>query len=318
MTTDVAPPRPVATSTTPAFVRLVRGEYLKIWTTNAWWLLAIGAFAMTAIALLINLVQAHQNLTFDPHAFPDNGSQTNDGGGGSGSEPPVAELRAAFDANFHSMLVKEVTNIYTSGQFFGLMFVMLLGVLIVTNEFHHQTATATFLGTPHRTNVIASKLVAGVTAGAALALVTMAIDVAVGSITLNAWGFDNPLGDADVLRGMGLNLLTYAIWSVIGVGLGVLIRSQIGATVTATVLYLPGTYLSFLAIFGIHYLIDKDWVFKAAVILPTLASGQLIDGHLDINGVFLPGRWVAGAVLIGWGLLFGLIGTLITRRRDIS
>jgi ABC-2 type transport system permease protein len=117
---------------------------------------------------------------------------------------------------------------------------------------------------------------------------------------------------------MGLNLLTYAIWSVIGVGLGVLIRSQIGATVTATVLYLPGTYLSFLAIFGIHYLIDKDWVFKAAIVLPTVASGQLTTGNLDINGVFLPDRWVAGSVLLGWGVLFGMIGTVITRRRDVS
>jgi hypothetical protein len=90
------------------------------------------------------------------------------------------------------------------------------------------------------------------------------------------------------------------------------------ATITATVLYLPGTYLSFIAIFGLHYLIDRDWVFKAAIALPVIASTQLISGNLDINGVRLAGRVVACAVLIGWGLLFGVVGTLITRRRDIS
>ena len=31
---------------------------------------------------------------------------------------------------------------------------VILGALIVTNEFYHQTATTTFLTTPHRTAVI--------------------------------------------------------------------------------------------------------------------------------------------------------------------
>jgi ABC-type transport system involved in multi-copper enzyme maturation permease subunit len=298
---------------------LVKAEFLKIRTTNAWWLLGIGAFGFVALALLLNLFQAHENLTFHEGQGP-----VVTGSGADGEPvpvdkgPSVDEQRAAFNARLGAQLIKEASNVFTSGQFFGLMFVMLLGVLIVTNEFHHQTATATFLTTPHRTLVIMSKFVAGVMAAAILCIVTMLVDVAIGSIFLSSWGFDIPLGEADVWRTLGLNLLTYLVWTIIGIGLGVLIRSQIGATITATVLYLPGLYLSFIAIFLIHYLIKQDWVFKAAIILPTIASNQLTTGGLDINGVFLPGRWVAAAVLIGWGLLFGIVGTLITRKRDIS
>jgi len=188
----------------------------------------------------------------------------------------------------------------------------------VTNEYHHQTATATFLTTPHRTLVILSKFVAGVIAATLLCLVTMAVDVAIGSIFFNSWGFTIPLGEPEVWRTMGLNLFTYVVWMIIGIGLGVLIRSQIGATITATVLYLPGLYLSLLAVVLLHLVIDSDLVYKAAILMPTIASGQLTTGNIDINGVHLAGRWVAAAVLIGWGLLFGLLGTLITRRRDIS
>jgi hypothetical protein len=40
-----------------------------------------------------------------------------------------------------------------------------------------------------------------------------------------------------------------------------------------------------------------------------------------ISGTELPGsppRWVGAAVLVGYALVTGVIGTLIVRRRDIS
>ena len=57
------------------------------------------------------------------------------------------------------MSIAQAANIYTSGQFFGVLFVSLLGILLITNEYYHQTATTTFLTTPHRSRVVAAKLV---------------------------------------------------------------------------------------------------------------------------------------------------------------
>jgi hypothetical protein len=48
-------------------------------------------------------------------------------------------------------------GLLAAGQFLGVMLAMLLAVLVVTNEYAHQTATATFLTKPHRGAVIAAK-----------------------------------------------------------------------------------------------------------------------------------------------------------------
>ncbi len=68
----------------------------------------------------------------------------------------------ARQADLGRVLTSAAANIFTSGQFFGLLFIVILGALVVTNEFFHQTATATFLTTPQRTRVITSKLIAAV------------------------------------------------------------------------------------------------------------------------------------------------------------
>jgi ABC-type transport system involved in multi-copper enzyme maturation permease subunit len=282
----LSPPVP-STGGNP-FLGLVRSEIIKIRTTNVWWLLGLGALATTALALLVDCLTADDNLT---HA-------------------------AAADR--HSQLIQSGQSVFTAGQFFGLMFIMLLGILIVTNEFHHQTATATFLTTPHRTTVILGKFAAALIGAVVLAVITMAIDAVVGTLVFHSIGYGNPLGNADVLQAMALNLLVYVAWAIMGVGFGVLIRSQVGATVTATVLYLPGQYLSLIAIAALHYLIKKAWVYKAAILLPAVASNQLVTGNMNIDTTPLPGRWVALAVLLVWGVGAGTIGTLITRKRDIS
>ncbi len=80
---------------------------------------------------------------------------------------------------------KAAANLYTSGQFFGALFVMLLGTLIVTNEFSHQTATTTFLTTPHRTAVILGKLIAGVAVAAFFWLITTVLNVIAGAVFLS-------------------------------------------------------------------------------------------------------------------------------------
>jgi ABC-type transport system involved in multi-copper enzyme maturation permease subunit len=214
-------------------------------------------------------------------------------------------------------LANLAANIYTSGQFFGLLFVLLLGIIVVTNEFFHQTATTTFLTTPRRTAVILAKLAAGILIAAAFWLFTTVIDVIAGSIFFASEGFGNSLGRGDVTRALLLNLLAYALWAVLGIGIGVLLRSQIGAVVTGAVLYLLSFPLAFAFFALIHtYLIKKDWVLTAMVSVPSLASTVMIS--TDKPWEQAPPQWVGAVVLIGYGVVAGTIGTLITRRRDIS
>jgi hypothetical protein len=104
---------------------------------------------------------------------------------------------------------------------------------------------------------------------------------------------------------------------VFGVGIGALIRSQIGATITTTVAYLIGTFAAAIIFQIIHAtLIKKDWVLTAQVFVPSTAS-QIMISPIKLFPESPP-QWVGAAVLIAYGVLAGAVGTLILRRRDVS
>ncbi len=71
---------------------------------------------------------------------------------------------------------------------------MLLGIIIVTSEFFHQTVTTTFLTTPHRSAVIAAKLAMAGLLGVGFWALTTAANLLVAPIILNS--FDSPTSSA--------------------------------------------------------------------------------------------------------------------------
>jgi len=296
-------------------MNLIRSELMKIRSTNTWWLFGIGVLFFTGLALLVNLFTGDQQIgeavrvASEPFQPP-----------GEGAPPFEVDLARRQWELAHDMgrvLRATAANIYTSGQFFGVMFVMLLGALLFTNEFYHQTATATFLTTPQRVKVILGKFAtAGIVAGF-FWILTTAINLAAGAIFFNAEGYASQLGEWPVIRSILLNGLAFALWGILGVGLGVLIRSQIGAVVTGAVAYVIGSQVVTGVFQLIYFLwIQKDWVIKAAVVWPSVASQVMVSPEQTL--IPISQWWVGALVLVGYGLVFGLIGTLITRRRDIS
>ncbi|GAA3286630.1 ABC transporter permease [Dactylosporangium vinaceum] len=300
--------------------RLIKAELIKLRTTNMWWIFLICSVAFVGLALLINTAQAHSQLHIPEWA----------------DEPPrpgmSEEDKAAFladqqhekdqiaQARTAAGVAKIAANIYTSGQFFGLMMVMLLAILLITNEFYHQTATATFLATPKRTKVIVAKLITGAAMAFGFWLLATVINLIAGAIFFSAEGVGNALGQWDAQQAILLNLLVYALWAVFGIGIGVLLRSQIGATITAATVYTIGTYAALIVLALIReYLIKDDWVLQAAVYIPPLASEHVVGSLQNQMGdTHLPARWIGVVVLVGWALVLGGIGTLITRKRDIA
>jgi ABC-2 type transport system permease protein len=292
--------------------RLVRAELFKLRTTNTWWLFGLAALVTTAAAVAINCVQAHSLLKpFDEYV------RLQSHGRAAGEMPPERLARLKAEWILGHDVVGQAASIFTSGQFLGVLFVSLLGILLITNEYQHQTATTTFLLTPHRSTVVAAKLAAGVLIAALFWLGSTVINLVSGAVFLRTEGYGSQLGHWDVVRALLLNLGAYAIWAVFGIGFGALIRSQLGATVTASVLYLVGTALAS-GLFDLinTYLIQKDWVLTAQVIVPAVASEIMISPTKTFTQS--PPQWVGAAVLIGYGLIAGAIGTWILRRRDVS
>jgi ABC-2 type transport system permease protein len=286
-TTTAAPAAPIPTLGSPGgstFGHLLKAEYLKIRTTNIWWLLGIFTVLTTGLALLVNILQFHNE--------------------------------TVRHGNLEE-IIGGSASIFTSGQFFGAMFALLLATLTITNEYHHQTVTTTFLATPHRTSVIMAKFVVSMLAAGAFWLFTTIIDLIVGSIYFSAYPFDSNLGNSKVIEAMLLSLLVFALWAVFGVGLGVLMRSQIAATLTGTLSYSVGYYLA-IGIFVLirTFIIERDGVLTAAVIVPAIAAQVAISPVKTYPQS--AAQWVGVAVMIGYGLLFGAIGIYFTRKRDVS
>jgi ABC-2 type transport system permease protein len=282
---------------------LIRGELLKIRTTNTWWLFGLGILGFTALALLINCVVANETLDSPP---PDV----------TGLDPEEA---AQSQANFaaQSSVIRQAANIYTSGQFFGGLFVLLLGMLLITNEFYHQTATATFLTTPHRSAVVMAKLITAMAFAAFFWVIITGIDVAVGAIFLNSQGYSPSLGEWEVQRAILFNLLVFMLWAILGVGFGALIRNQVGAVVTGAALYLIGTQIAQAVFFLIYeFVIKEDWVLTSMVVVPAVAA-QILTSPNELYPE-APEYWVGGIVMLAYGAIAGLVGTLIMRTRDIS
>jgi ABC-2 type transport system permease protein len=282
--------------------RLMRSELRKVVTTNTWWVFLLAVLAFTALAFAFNALQAHTYLHQPAPQLPPN-------------VPPdqARAIRADYEARTDPVV--QAAALYTSGQYFGLLFVLLFGILLVTNEYFHQTATATFLATPRRTLVIAGKLSVTVASAVGLCIATMVLCTIAGVVFLKIEGVGFALTDPAVIRAALLNLLAYAIWAVFGIGFGTLIRSQLAAVIVALALYLIAGQVAAGIIQLISVLTHTAWVQKLAVVIPSVASQVMITGG-DIPGN--PPQWLGAVVLVAYGVVAGGIGTLLVRSRDVG
>ncbi|MPQ99915.1 ABC transporter permease subunit [Modestobacter sp. I12A-02628] len=185
----------------------------------------------------------------------------------------------------------------------GTVFALILGIIGVTQEYRHRTATPTFLSSPHRWRVVVAKLLAYVAAAVPFALVACAVTAVVALVYSSARGtaltFDQD--NLVVLARAGLAIVIYV---VIGIGLGALLRNQVGAIVGALVfLYVVEPLLgSIPATQGLY-----KW----------LPGGALSAMTSDFQAPDVLGPWQGAAILVAYGLVAAALATLLTVRRDV-
>jgi hypothetical protein len=108
---------------------------------------------------------------------------------------------------------------------------------------------------------------------------------------------------------MALSVLAVAIWTVLGIGIGTLIRNQIAAIVLAILFtFLIEPLLTFALAAA-----DLDWLVKW---LPTNASSALMAPG-DVLLDYLD-WWAGGLVLLAYGLVLAALGVVLSVRRDVS
>jgi ABC-2 type transport system permease protein len=178
--------------------RLIGIELLKIRTTRAPFALLAAATAITALISALDAARA----------------------GGKFTPPLSASAGLSF--------ILTITG-------FALLMALVFGVTLSSGEFRHDTATATYLGTPRRTRVLTAKVIASFGSGLIFGAAGAASATAVGLIFTVSKGDDVTVGAGTMTRfGLGA-MLGAGLLAALGAGIGTLVRSQLADVVGALV-----------------------------------------------------------------------------------
>ncbi len=182
------------------------------------------------------------------------------------------------------------------------IFSALAGVLLVTSEFRFGTIRPTFLFTAGRPRVLAAKLVAGLLAGLVFGVVGEGVGFAIGYLLLDARGISFALSGGDVALLILGTLAATALWAAIGVGLGAIVRNQVGAVIGL----LAWGFIVDNLLFGLVPSVGR--------LTPTRAQDALIG--LTTDHLLSPAA--GGLVLVAWVAALALIGLPLVARRDVN
>ncbi|MGB2710608.1 MAG: ABC transporter permease [Conexibacter sp.] len=193
--------------------------------------------------------------------------------------------------------------------FFGLLFAFVLGLLAVTTEFRHGTITPTLLAIPSRSRLIAAKLAAHLLAGGVLGLLTVVLNLALVEAILSLRDIETGTSLADALRWIAGGTADAALFAGLGVGVGAVVRHQVGALVGGLAwLFVVEPLLTIVP--GLDDVIAK------------LGVGGLSDGldgyAMDGSNADLLAQLPAGLVLAAYVALAALAGAALLRRRDVT
>lgn len=180
-----------------------------------------------------------------------------------------------------------------------LMFALLIGIRVMTDDVRYGTIVPTLLATPSRRRVVVAKGWTAAMLGASAAVVAQAVLLAVAIPMLEGKGVRPTIGAADV-QAMSALVVTSAVFATIGVGVAAAIRHQVAAIVGGLVWMLVIENLGTVA-FG-----------AAAQFLPGQAAKALVSPS---TATLAP---LAGAAVLGAYLAVSTaIGALVLERRDV-
>lgn len=138
---------------------------------------------------------------------------------------------ASATADKSDITLRDVVGI--SG--FAQVFALLLGIIAVTAEFRHGTVTPSLLVVPDRVKLTLAKLGAALLVGLVLGLVATGGAALIGALILNARDVPNPLSGSDVTKMVIGGTIATALYAALGVGVGAIVRNQVGAVVGSLV-----------------------------------------------------------------------------------
>jgi ABC-2 type transport system permease protein len=184
----------------------------------------------------------------------------------------------------------------------AIIFSALAGVLLLTSEYRYGTIVPTFLFAPRRARVLSAKLTAGALTGLVFGVAGVGLALGIGSLILSARGIPSALdGGQLALLGFG-GLAAVALRGALGVGLGAIVRNQVGAVIGL----LAWDFVINALLFGLAPSVGR--------FMPTTAA----DALMGLKTKHLLSPAAGGAVLVGWTVVLAAAGIVVTLRRDVG
>ncbi|MGI8679054.1 MAG: ABC transporter permease [Jatrophihabitans sp.] len=204
----------------------------------------------------------------------------------------------------------DVPEMFTSSST-AYIVVFVLGVLGITTEFRYQTITPTVLQTPSRWAIVTAKMITYAILGAVYAIVAVLAQLAVALPWLSAKHIKVDFGSGAVQHAMIGVFGTVALFGIVGLGVGALIKNQIVAVVVG-IIFLAVLENLLLLIPGVRY----AWPYT-----PSGASRSIlhVSGSTEITGgvhVLPVGGGIV--VLLLWAFVPAIIGASYSMNRDIT
>jgi ABC-2 type transport system permease protein len=182
------------------------------------------------------------------------------------------------------------------------IFSALAGVLLVTSEYRYGTIRPTFLVTPRRANVLTAKLTAGLVTGLVFGAVSLGLAIGIGSLILSARGIPSALTRGAFAGLVVGGLVGTALWGAFGVGLGAILRSQVGAVI---------------ALLAWEFVVN-GLLFGLAPSVGRFMPSQATDALVGSDTAHLLAPVVGGVVLLAWTAALAFAGLILMLRRDVT
>jgi len=186
-------------------------------------------------------------------------------------------------------------------------FALVLGLLAVSTEFRHGTITPTLLATPDRRRLMIAKVSAHVGAGVILGVVAYALAAVLMAVILPIRDISTGITLGEGLEQVAGGIVCIALLAAIGVGVGAVVRNQVGAVIGGLAwMFMIEPLLTVIPTVGGWI---EDYGPGGAI---TAVTNSSFGGGADIS------QLAGGLLLLGYAVLLAIAGAALLRRRDIS
>jgi ABC-2 type transport system permease protein len=192
------------------------------------------------------------------------------------------------------------------GTSIGALFAALLGAMSITAEIRHGLIRPTLLAAPRRGRVIVAKVGASALAGILIGLLAQALTAVITSGGLAVRGVEIAVTADDFAQLLAGGAAAAALFAAIGVGVGALVRNQVGAVVGLCVWLLL-----------VESILIGD-VPSAGQFTPGASAGALAGALQDVGPADLLAPALGALLLAAYAAAAGAAGSIAIERRDVN